>query len=85
MRIPTCEHTLTYLHTRTSLPTYLQGRIDTVESELKTRIAKREENINVKKRGLPPTPVAGAADTTEKIGECMRMCGSYWFEYLVFG
>ena len=46
-----------------------QGRLDTVESESKARIAKREENINVKKRGMAPTVVAGAAESGgEKVG-----------------
>ena len=46
----------------------LQGRLDTVESEKTARIAKREENINVKKLGKAPAVVAGAEDKGEKVG-----------------
>ena len=45
-----------------------KGRLDTVESESKARIAKREENINVKKRGLAPTVGKDAETGGEKVG-----------------
>lgn len=44
-----------------------QGRLDTVESEKTARIAKREENINVKKMGKAPTVPAGE-EKGDKVG-----------------
>lgn len=39
-----------------------------MESEKTARIAKREENINVKKLGKAPAVAAGAEDKGEKVG-----------------
>jgi hypothetical protein len=44
-----------------------QGRLDTVESEKTARIAKREENINVKKMGKAPSVPVGE-EKGDKVG-----------------